>query len=334
MEYLMTYGWAILVIAVVLGALYSLGIFNGANFLGGSCVAAPGYLCTNPTLGTGGILSFTFGYQGPNVTIVGFACTNSSAAPSTFIASGSSSLLPGQEESVSTLCPIPSTELGTRFSGYLWVEYDQAGKSDLIAQISSIATTITTQSYTTSSNVITYGSGEGNTIAITMDNGDQGYFCAYYSGQSGLCPSFHPDIQGYGTQGIGHSDQNVCTVAGCYGDNYGLEGVGIGVPSSSSGYTELAQASITSAPYTMSWTVSGSTKQVVILYSGDPATFQMPSGCYMVNQVAFPPSTNWKYDVYVMACPYEVPGTYSMIVDTTVVNLSFPEIMAVYAMAP
>ena len=32
MEYLMTYGWAILVIAVVLGVLYSLGIFNPSNF--------------------------------------------------------------------------------------------------------------------------------------------------------------------------------------------------------------------------------------------------------------------------------------------------------------
>ena len=32
MEYLMTYGWAILIIAVVLGALFSLGVFNGTNF--------------------------------------------------------------------------------------------------------------------------------------------------------------------------------------------------------------------------------------------------------------------------------------------------------------
>ena len=31
MEYLMTYGWAILIIAVVLGVLYYLGIFNGQN---------------------------------------------------------------------------------------------------------------------------------------------------------------------------------------------------------------------------------------------------------------------------------------------------------------
>lgn len=31
MEYLMTYGWAILIIAVVLGALFGLGLFNSAN---------------------------------------------------------------------------------------------------------------------------------------------------------------------------------------------------------------------------------------------------------------------------------------------------------------
>ena len=41
MEYLMTYGWAVLIIAVVLGALYQLGVFNPNNLSGraqpGSC---------------------------------------------------------------------------------------------------------------------------------------------------------------------------------------------------------------------------------------------------------------------------------------------------------
>jgi hypothetical protein len=32
MEYLMTYGWAILIVAVVLAALYQIGVFNGGNF--------------------------------------------------------------------------------------------------------------------------------------------------------------------------------------------------------------------------------------------------------------------------------------------------------------
>ncbi|MCL5239472.1 MAG: hypothetical protein M1286_03310 [Candidatus Marsarchaeota archaeon] len=39
MEYLMTYGWAILIIAVVLGALFQLGVFNSATF---APRAAPG----------------------------------------------------------------------------------------------------------------------------------------------------------------------------------------------------------------------------------------------------------------------------------------------------
>src|SRR5487761_2512136 len=31
MEYLMTYGWAILIVAVVLGALFQLGVFSGSS---------------------------------------------------------------------------------------------------------------------------------------------------------------------------------------------------------------------------------------------------------------------------------------------------------------
>ncbi len=146
MEYLMTYGWAILIVAVVLGALYSLGIFNGANFLGGTCVASPGYLCSNPLLATDGTLSLTYGYQGPNVTVAGFACTNTTTAPSSFTSSGSSNLEPGQEESVSVSCPLSSSAtIGTSYSGYLWVEYDQAGQSDLISRFATVRVDASTQ---------------------------------------------------------------------------------------------------------------------------------------------------------------------------------------------
>lgn len=46
MEYLMTYGWAILVIAVVLSALFGLWVFNGNNISGSACIAVPGFLCS------------------------------------------------------------------------------------------------------------------------------------------------------------------------------------------------------------------------------------------------------------------------------------------------
>ncbi len=60
MEYLLTYGWAILIIAVALGALFYLGVFGGLStnntlgvfnipsFLGNACIAASGFLCQNP----------------------------------------------------------------------------------------------------------------------------------------------------------------------------------------------------------------------------------------------------------------------------------------------
>ncbi len=45
MEYLMTYGWAILIIAVVLVALFSLGVFKPS--VSNSCVGQPGFICQN-----------------------------------------------------------------------------------------------------------------------------------------------------------------------------------------------------------------------------------------------------------------------------------------------
>ena len=48
MEYLMTYGWAVLLVAVVLVAMFSLGVF-GSN-VASSCLPSSGYLCSNPIL--------------------------------------------------------------------------------------------------------------------------------------------------------------------------------------------------------------------------------------------------------------------------------------------
>lgn len=62
MEYLMTYGWAILIIAVVLGALFSLGVFNGGAGLSSACVASSGYLCTTPSYShSTGVISVSLG---------------------------------------------------------------------------------------------------------------------------------------------------------------------------------------------------------------------------------------------------------------------------------
>ncbi len=154
MEYLMTYGWAILIIAVVLAALFALGVFSGASLLGTSCVASSGYTCTNPVMNTAGILTINFG-QSTGVTLydLNFACaatSNSTGLPFfnsiTYNTVAASNGLPDQYSlinavatsgqtfpGVSTECysttgaPIGSTgspaPLGTAFSGSLYLAY-------------------------------------------------------------------------------------------------------------------------------------------------------------------------------------------------------------------
>lgn len=45
MEFLMTYGWAILVVLVAIGALAYFGVLNPSRFLPSSCTIAPGMSC-------------------------------------------------------------------------------------------------------------------------------------------------------------------------------------------------------------------------------------------------------------------------------------------------
>lgn len=52
MEYLMTYGWAILIIAVVMVALFSLGILGGSP-LSTTCLPQSGYQCSGVTYNHG-----------------------------------------------------------------------------------------------------------------------------------------------------------------------------------------------------------------------------------------------------------------------------------------
>ena len=161
MEYLMTYGWAILIIAVVLGALFSLGVFNGSAFAVTACTASSGYQCTNPTYSHGsGNLSITFGqntgtgWNSANVLFVNqtFQSTVSTDSPTalatlfnsvqanTLYGASGTGLASGQV--VSLTLPVSSktsTKLGTVMNGYIWVEYTTAaGGAPSYAQVATI----------------------------------------------------------------------------------------------------------------------------------------------------------------------------------------------------
>ncbi len=146
MEYLMTYGWAILIIAVVLGALFSLGVFNSSSLIGTSCVALSGYYCANPVLSQSGVLTLTVGqatgtdYSAATVYIVPSGSTFSPSDANAIITGGLSS---GQTAPVSiTLSTTGAySTVGTAFTGYVWLVYNTptSPSSNLETQIATLS---------------------------------------------------------------------------------------------------------------------------------------------------------------------------------------------------
>ncbi|MDE1846069.1 MAG: hypothetical protein KGH53_02205 [Candidatus Micrarchaeota archaeon] len=145
MEYLMTYGWAILIIAVVLGALYQLGVFN-SNQLGfsSSCLASSGFLCQNPILNTTGWLAVKFGAIGTSsLTITNTACTTNITAP-TSTQGVNFKLVQGSTAILVFSCPLSSNAIGTGFKGYLWLTYTTPTQSGLVDRIAVVTGKVST----------------------------------------------------------------------------------------------------------------------------------------------------------------------------------------------
>jgi hypothetical protein len=60
MEYLMTYGWAILIVTLVVGVLYTLGLFNPSSIAPSYCVFSGGaFICKSFSISSTGYLSLT-----------------------------------------------------------------------------------------------------------------------------------------------------------------------------------------------------------------------------------------------------------------------------------
>lgn len=178
MEYLMTYGWAILIIAIVLAALFALGIFRLGQ--GTSCNANAGLLCQNPILNVSGLLSVNIG-QGitsnmynvqiacaasskgssnlPNpLTAFEFAQTNGglvggyltyNSANSLTLSGGSVVNLKGITCYASGATPLNTISIGSPFTGYLWINYTSGAAAPsssnpyLTLQLSTISVSAT-----------------------------------------------------------------------------------------------------------------------------------------------------------------------------------------------
>ena len=146
MEYLMTYGWAILLIAVVLSVLFGLGLFNGNNGSVSNCIASPGFLCSGALYShSDANIIVTLGQEtGNNWIAANFVFVpegtpmNSNGVPAVFQTQSavntlleSSGMQSGGEQNL--YLPVNSiampVDIGTPILGSIWVEYTYAYSS-------------------------------------------------------------------------------------------------------------------------------------------------------------------------------------------------------------
>lgn len=143
MEYLVTWGWAILLISGVMASLFATGVFKIGQAASAPCMASSGYYCSSLTLASDGTLSASIG-SFSTIMITGLGCSNSSAVPSSF-STANISLSGGNHKTVSFICIISSSVLGASFSGSLWIKYTQNGQTNLVAKVGSVSTNVQTQ---------------------------------------------------------------------------------------------------------------------------------------------------------------------------------------------
>ncbi|MGA3020971.1 MAG: hypothetical protein ABSD68_03420 [Candidatus Micrarchaeales archaeon] len=123
-EYLVTYGWAILIVAVVLSILFQLGVFQNP-ILPFVCLGNPTFLCHSEEMSSSGALTVTLDYSGSTpITITGLGCNVTAPPKGPSIETQSFTLQPQQTVKLVFQCPITNTALGSTSSIYLWFFYN------------------------------------------------------------------------------------------------------------------------------------------------------------------------------------------------------------------
>jgi len=167
LEFMMTYGWAILVIVIVLSILFYIGVLNPKGASGNSCLFAPGTSCYAFKLanGTGALILDLGQATGKTISITGIGCSQNftiasqnitGLAQSVTVGPGEHTWVVGGSRSNAVNCTDSSgnnlTEAnslaGDRYKGTVCIKYTESGVTgasrvvcgDLTARFEPIAT--------------------------------------------------------------------------------------------------------------------------------------------------------------------------------------------------
>lgn len=129
MEYLTTYGWAIIVIAVVLGTLFSLGLFTPGTFVNTTCVFPAEFECLSAILGsTNSTLSVNVQQTASSsINITAYGCNGQSKVANMITLGSPLTMTIGSNQTFAITCYNNGTAVsvasGQIFKGYVIINY-------------------------------------------------------------------------------------------------------------------------------------------------------------------------------------------------------------------
>ncbi len=152
MEYLMTYGWAILILAVALSVIFTLGFLNPSAFASQQCLLPAGFSCTVVGMSTNGLITLNIYQNMPsqvNITAIGCNSNSTLNNAQSYLGSNQIVMQTGSNLTLTVQCYSGSfplhTQIGTAFTGYILVNYTRPTTSfphtssgKVLAKVSSI----------------------------------------------------------------------------------------------------------------------------------------------------------------------------------------------------
>ncbi len=127
-EYLMTYSWALLIIAVVIAVILYLGLFNPSAFVGSECVVPADFNCIHAFLYPNGIVYLNLGQATPSsIQITTIGCSSTKNYSHMNIVSPPITLQIGNNATFNMQCYVNNVPfngpVGTLYTGYIVMNY-------------------------------------------------------------------------------------------------------------------------------------------------------------------------------------------------------------------
>lgn len=120
MEFLMTYGWAILVVLIAIGALAYFGVLSPDNLLPNQCRLAQGIYCKSHKADTTGASILIVNSLGKDITVTGVNLTDQAGCAATF----STVVANDAQVQFDVPCTIAA---GTKIKSDIVLTYDEVG---------------------------------------------------------------------------------------------------------------------------------------------------------------------------------------------------------------